>query len=376
MKKLGIYIHIPFCTKKCGYCDFYSLNWDQATEDAYIEGAIKEIKGYRQLSSEFTVDTIFFGGGTPTVIHPSKIENIIETVKSIFTVEKNCEITIEGNPKSLIENLTHYKKIGINRLSIGIQSLDDTILKNLGRSHNSNEALEAIERAMSFGFENISVDLMYNIPGQNQKHIKDTISRLMKKDIKHISFYSLKLEEGTPMYLLEKNKEITMPDEDLERAMYYAGRQIMEKHQLLQYEISNFALKGYESRHNLKYWKQEEYIGIGPSAHSFLKETRFSNPPQLSKYISASKDEYFQRDIEEVMGKEDLISEYIILHIRLREGIRFIDFKKKFSVDFKERYREEIDYLEKNYLVEVGPDSLRLSERGMDLTNYVSTLFL
>ena len=375
MKKLGIYIHIPFCTKKCGYCDFYSVKWNEIQEYTFVQSAINEIKGYSALSSKFVVDSIFIGGGTPSIINPKNIENIISTIRDTFTVESDCEISMEANPNSLSENLKVYKEIGINRLSIGIQSLNDDILKSIGRIHNSKEALQAIDRAKSFGFDNINVDLMFNIPGQTIDDIKDTINQLIKKDIKHISFYSLKLEKGTPMYTLEENKKIIMPEEDIEREMYYAGRNIMEENNLMQYEISNFAVKGYECRHNLKYWNQEEYIGIGPSAHSFLGSMRFSNPSDLIECTLSDEDEVFERTVQEFMDKKDLIFEYIMLRLRLNEGLKFADFTNKFSVDFKETYAEQIEYLTKNDLIEIDDDVVRLTKRGMDISNYVFEQF-
>lgn len=378
MKKLGIYIHIPFCVKKCGYCDFYSVKWDETRENKYIQSAINEIKSYSWLKDKYIVDTIYIGGGTPSIIAPKNLESIIAAARSIFKVEENAELSMEANPNTLnTENLGAYRSVGINRLSIGIQSLNDNILKTIGRIHSANEALEAIDNAEKCGFGNINADVMFNIPGQTIDDINDTINKLTGKNIKHISFYSLKLEKGTPMYISEEKKEIVMPDEDEERQMYYAGRNIMEKHNLLQYEISNFAVKGYECRHNLKYWNQEEYIGIGPSAHSFLGNKRFSNPSDLKKYILSGENGAFdfERDIQEVMGENGLIFEYIMLRLRLTEGLKFADFKNKFSKDFKEIYVEQIKGLLKNNLLEMDDGGIRLTKRGMDLSNYVFAQF-
>ncbi len=189
---------------------------------------------------------------------------------------------MEANPNTLtFEKLREYREIGINRLSIGVQSLNDDILKRIGRIHDSRQALESIDRAKSAGFNNINADVMFNIPRQEVSDVEDTISRLIERDIEHISFYSLKLEKGTPMYTLEKSNKIIMPDEEYEREMYYAGRSLMERNDLPQYEISNFSKKGFQCRHNLKYWSQEEYIGLGPSAHSFMEGVRYSNPAGL-----------------------------------------------------------------------------------------------
>ena len=282
---------------------------------------------------------------------PQNIEKLIAAVKDTFTVAQNAEISMEANPNSLSQNLKIYKETGINRLSIGIQSLKDDILKRIGRIHNFSEALQAIDLAQKQGFDNINADVMFNIPGQTLEDITDTIYQLISKDIRHISFYSLKLEEGTQMYSLEKNKVITMPVEDLEREMYYAGRTIMEEHGLMQYEISNFAVKGYECRHNLKYWNQEEYIGIGPSAHSFMGNTRYSNPSNLKEYTLSSGKEGFKRNIQEVMDEDELMFEYIMLRLRLTEGLKFAEFKNKFNRDFEETYKAQIEKLLKDNLI-------------------------
>lgn len=375
MKKLGIYIHVPFCIKKCGYCDFYSVKWDEESENSYIRSAIDEIKGYRELE-DYIVDTIFIGGGTPSVIMPQNIEKLIAAVKDTFTVAQNAEISMEANPNSLSQNLKIYKETGINRLSIGIQSLKDDILKRIGRIHNFSEALQAIDLAQKQGFDNINADVMFNIPGQTLEDITDTIYQLISKDIRHISFYSLKLEEGTQMYSLEKNKVITMPVEDLEREMYYAGRTIMEEHGLMQYEISNFAVKGYECRHNLKYWNQVEYIGIGPSAHSFMGNTRYSNPSNLKEYTLSSGKEGFKRNIQEVMDEDKLMFEYIMLRLRLTEGLKFAEFKNKFNRDFEETYKAQIEKLLKDNLIYLDDEGIRLTHRGMDISNYVFASFM
>ncbi|MFA7550432.1 MAG: radical SAM family heme chaperone HemW, partial [Sedimentibacter sp.] len=346
------------------------------SEYTYIQSAINDIKSYSALSNKFVVDTIYIGGGTPSIVNPKNLDNMINVIKIIFTVEENAEISMEANPNTLNkENLNDYSSIGINRLSIGIQSLNDDILKRIGRIHNSKEALEAIEKAKQCGFANINADVMFNIPGQTIDDINNTISKLIKKDIKHISFYSLKLEKGTPMYTLEKNKEIFLPEEDEEREMYYAGRNIMEANNLFQYEISNFAAKGYECRHNLKYWNQEEYVGIGPSAHSFLKNKRFNNPSDLKEYILSGENSNIQRNILEVMDDNQMIFEYIILCLRLTEGLKFADFENKFSINFKEVYAKQIEYLLKNNLIEIDDAAVRLTKRGMDISNYVFEQF-
>ena len=378
MKKIGIYIHIPFCIRKCSYCDFYSITWNNVSEDKFAEAVSNEIKGYKdRVKKDYTIDTIFFGGGTPTIIKPESLGKIIKTLNEIIEIDKNCEITMEANPNTLTEDkLRQYKDMGINRLSIGIQSLNDEILKKIGRVHCSTEALDAIDMAVNAGFENINADIMFNIPGQTIYDIEDTLYKIIHKGVKHISFYSLKLEEGTLMYVMEKLNKITMPDEDYEREMYYAGRNVMEKSNLHQYEISNFSHEGFECRHNLKYWNQEEYIGFGPSAHSFLNNVRYSNSSDLKLYCEENSSMSCQRTIQEKLGRDDLMFEYIMLRLRLKEGLNIKTFNDKFSADFCKLYSKQINDLLKNCLIETEGDNIRLTLKGMDLSNYVIREFM
>ncbi len=318
-------------------------------------------------------DSVFFGGGTPTIIKPESLYKIMEALRNLIEVDKNSEISMEANPNTLTtEKLKEYREIGINRLSIGVQSLNDEILKNIGRIHDSRQALESIDRARSAGFNNINADVMFNIPGQEVGDIEDTISRLIERNIEHISFYSLKLEKGTPMYALEKNNKIIMPDEEYEREMYYAGRSLMERNNVLQYEISNFSKKGFECRHNLKYWSQDEYIGLGPSAHSFMDGMRYSNPSDLKMYCGSG----LERIVHESMNHEDLMFEYIMLRLRLAEGVDIHEFNNRFSTNFIERYEEQIGHLEKNNLIELKDRHIKLTQKGMDISNYVFEKFM
>ncbi|WP_326908263.1 radical SAM family heme chaperone HemW [Sedimentibacter sp. MB31-C6] len=378
MKKLGIYIHIPFCKSKCNYCDFYSISWNKEAEKRYIEAVINEIRIYNEsLETNYVVDTIYFGGGTPTIISPLSLSKILDEIKRVFKVEKNSEISIEANPNTLLSNnLSFYRNIGINRLSIGVQSLNDDLLYKIGRIHNSKEALDSIDRAIINGFSNINVDVMFNIPGQTVKNIENTLSEIIKHNINHISFYSLKLEKGTPLFVMEKKNKLIMPEEDVEREMYYCGRNVMENNNLFQYEISNFAKKNYECKHNLKYWNQEEYIGLGPSAHSFLNMNRYSNSADLNNYCLNLVKKTFERNIHEILNYEDMKFEYIMLQLRLNKGLSICDFNKKFLIDFNTAYSSQIEYLIKNNLLEYKGDNIRLTKKGMDISNYVFTQFM
>jgi len=375
MKKLGIYVHIPFCKKKCNYCDFYSIKWNKEIEERYINSLIKEIRSYNGM--KYIVDTIFFGGGTPTITKPENIDILIKEVKNIFCVDENSEITIEANPNTLTcENLALYKKAGVNRLSIGIQSLNDEILKNIGRLHNSDEAIQAIKRSKELGFDNINADVMFNIPSQTIKDIEDTVTKIKDEDVKHISFYSLKLEKGTPMYVMEKEHKVIMPEENTEREMYYRGREIMENNQLLQYEISNFAKKGFECKHNLKYWNQEEYIGLGPSSHSFLNNERYSNPSDINIYCNDAEKNIFNRTVQEILDDKALEFEYIMLKLRLTDGMELNEFNQKFNTNFNDKYSKQLIFLKQNKLVVFIENNIKLTQLGMDVSNYVFEKFM
>lgn len=375
MKRIGIYVHIPFCKKKCNYCDFYSVSHDKKTEDKYIEALLSEINSYN--STNYLVDTIFIGGGTPTIIDPLSIKKTIQMINNTFAVDETAEISMEANPNSLTnEKLSIYKEAGINRLSIGIQSLNDDILKKIGRLHDKEQAIDAIERAKKIGFDNINVDIMFNIPDQTNKDIEDTLNRIIQQNINHISFYSLKLEKGTPMYRMEQNHKIIMPLEDTEREMYYKGREVMENSKIFQYEISNFSKEGYECKHNLKYWMQEEYIGIGPSAHSFLDNKRFSNPCSIENYVENAKKNIFNREIHEVLNKDDLMFEYIMLFLRLTNGLDINEFNKKFNQDFSKKYKEQIIFLTYYNLILILDNNIKLTNKGMDISNFVFEKFM
>ncbi|WMJ76683.1 MULTISPECIES: radical SAM family heme chaperone HemW [unclassified Sedimentibacter] len=378
MKKLGIYIHIPFCRQKCNYCDFYSMKWNDESEKKYIKALTNEIKTQgKELKDNYIANTIYFGGGTPTIIKHENIKEIIDSICETMEIDKCAEISIEANPNTLtLENLNAYRDMGINRLSIGIQSLNDEILRQIGRIHNSAEALDAIDRALESGFENINADVMFNIPGQNVCDIEETITKIINRGVKHISFYSLKLEKGTPMYNMEKINKIIMPDEESEREMYYAGRKIMESNNMFQYEISNFSNRGYECRHNLKYWEQEEYVGFGPSAHSFINSIRYSNPPDLKSYCENGLSNNYERIIHEKLSDQDRMFEYIMLRLRLTEGLNLDEFNNKFGISFEKAFKVQIERMINNLLMEYSGRNVRLTEKGMDISNYVIEEFL
>lgn len=372
MKKLGLYVHIPFCERKCNYCDFYSVSKSDIVEKQYVGALLEEIKSYKNISKDYVVDSIFIGGGTPSYLNHENIGLILDKIKNIFILSDDIEITMEANPNSItIDKMINYKKYGINRMSVGIQSLDKDILKIIGRLHNSEEALDAIDTIKKAGINNINVDIMFNIPGQELESIRSTLKQVIDKGVEHISFYSLKLEEGTPMYKMEENGLIKMVDDDIERSMYYEGRELMENNGYFQYEISNFSKPGYECRHNIKYWTGNDYIGFGPFAHSCFEDKRYNNISDIKCYCKNINDPNKYRQLNEVLDKESKMFEYIMLRLRMNSGFIIEDFNREFDEDFIRKYKNQIDNLLGYKLIDIDNGNVKLTKKGMDVSNYV-----
>lgn len=376
-EKLGIYVHIPFCVKKCNYCDFYSIRWDEKLEKTFVECAVKEIKMYKEYGEKYSVDTIYIGGGTPSIIKDNSIYLIINEIYKSFKVDDNTELSIEANPKNINkEKLENYRGFNINRISIGIQSLNDTVLKTIGRIHDKEDAIKSIMIAQDLGFTNINSDIMFNIPGQTISNVLSTISKIIELEVPHISFYSLKVEENTPFFYMVNNNQIKMPEEAIEREMYYAGRGEMGKNNIYQYEISNFAKIGYECKHNIKYWMHEPYIGIGPAAHSYINECRYNNIANINKYFKCILNDEQAIINKETIDYKEKMFEYIILRLRMKQGFYLSDFNKTFKVDFFDIYKDILKELLDFKLIEISKDNIRLTQRGIDVSNYVFTKFL
>ena len=309
MKKLGIYIHIPFCKKKCHYCDFISFAGKQELIEQYINSLKREIENYKTNKKEYLIETIYFGGGTPSYIASKYIIGILQELKQKFNISKNAEITIEANPGTVDEQkLYDYYNAGINRISFGLQSTKSELLKLVGRIHTYSSFLDAYNLARKVGFKNINVDLMIGLPVQTLEDIEKDIEKVIELKPEHISVYSLIVEEGTIIEQKIKNKEIYLPSENLERKMYWKVKEKLQENGYQHYEISNFAKKGFESKHNMSCWNQEEYIGFGLAAHSYIDNKRYSNTENLEDYIVGGGvlDEDSQtRTIHEIQTKED-----------------------------------------------------------------------
>lgn len=327
MNKLGLYIHIPFCASKCSYCDFYSFAANDNQIDEYVKALIKSIKYWSEKCRQYIVDTIYFGGGTPSFIGGQRLVKIIETIYNSFNIEPNPEITVECNPDSINEDLLlNLKKVNVNRLSIGVQVMQDNILKSLSRRHTALQAKQAVELAKKYGFYNISLDLMYALPNQNIDMVLDSLNQMLELEPTHLSCYALKVEDGTP---LAKQNPI-LPDEDIAADMYNAICKTLKDNGFEHYEISNWAKNGYYSKHNSRYWDLSEYLGIGSSAHSLFNGQRFAYSANINDFISGVKPIQ-----EEQVDGFDKAEEFIMLALRTSKGINSFEYEQKFNKSFK-----------------------------------------
>ena len=329
LENIGIYIHIPFCKKKCKYCDFVSFDCEEKNIEKYVECLLKEIdEKSNELNAKNNfnnkVDTIYIGGGTPSIIDAKYIEKIIKKVFEKFNVLENAEITIEVNPGTVDENkLRKYFSSGINRLSIGLQSSNDEILKMLGRIHNYKQFIEVYDLARKVGFKNINVDLMIGLPNQSITDVEESLQKIIGINPEHVSVYSLIVEENTKMFELIENGDLELPSEELEREMYWKVKKTLENSDYKHYEISNFAKKGYKSKHNTNCWNQCQYLGFGISAHSYFNEIRYSNIDNLKQYIQniESDNSIYNVIFHENQSKQDMMKEYMLLGLRKIDGV-------------------------------------------------------
>lgn len=324
--------------------------------------------------------TIYIGGGTPSILKAESIEKILQKIKQRFSVQENVEITIEVNPGTVdVQKLTQYKKMGINRLSIGLQSTQNRLLAMLGRIHRQEDFLKVYQEARNVGFQNINIDLMLGLPTQTLEELKESLAEVIALNPEHISLYSLILEEGTELEKLVSNHELEMISEDLEREMHWKTKQILEKNGYIHYEISNFAKKGFESKHNVACWNQEEYIGFGMASHSYFGKKRFSNGNDLEKYMENIENGNFDKNRilqEKEQTFESQAKEYMMLGLRKIEGVSISEFEQKFQINPLFYFRFEISKLEEEGLLEVDLDKIRLTKKGLDLANLVFEEFV
>lgn len=378
MEELGIYIHIPFCKQKCFYCDFCSFANKNEMQEKYVETVINEIKNITH-KEKYTVTTIYLGGGTPSILNPNYIKNILQEIKSSFEILDDAEITIEINPGTVNEEkLKRYKEYGINRLSIGLQSANDKILKNIGRIHDYKQFEETFFYARKCGFKNINVDLMIGLPTQSIEDVKQTLEKIIQKNPEHISVYSLIIEEGTIIEKLINENKLQLPDEETERIMYWTVVNELKENGYNQYEISNFSKKTYESKHNTNCWKQKQYIGLGTSAHSYLNKKRYSNTNNIEEYIKNIQENNISKNItiHEEQTEESTMNEYMLLGLRMIQGININEFKQKFKIDPTIKYKEILEKLRKENLIQITETSIKLTKQGIDFGNIVWEEFI
>lgn len=362
MKPLELYIHIPFCLSKCNYCDFLSAVSTEKEREAYVESLCRSIRSYGELAEAYQVVTIFVGGGTPSVLEEHQMEQIFSAVRSTFAVTDEAEITIEMNPGTVTrEKLFTYKKIGINRLSIGLQTADNEALRQLGRIHTYEDFLQTYRLAREEGFGNINVDLIAAIPNQTRDEFERTLHTVAEAGPEHLSVYSLIIEEGTPFYEKYGNGENAgeLPDEEEERAMYECTQLILNQYGYHRYEISNYARTGYECRHNLGYWERCEYLGIGKGAASLIDNRRFT-----------------QGEAVETLSAKEQMEEFMFLGLRKMSGISAGQFQEIFGVSIESVYQPVLSEMIRNELLQMKNGRVFLTEKGIHISNYVMSQFL
>lgn len=378
VKELELYIHIPFCVQKCAYCDFLSAPADENTRQKYVDALKQEIQGYKKIYQNYNVTTVFLGGGTPSILNPVQIEEIFSALHDSFQITEGAEITIEVNPGTVTEEkLQAWKGAGINRISIGLQSTEDRELRMLGRIHDHQQFLDTWGLVRRAGMENVNVDLISAVPGQTLESWQRTLRKTAELGPEHLSVYSLIIEEGTPFYdRYGKAPEPSLPDEETERLMYEETEKILKEYGYARYEISNYAKPGYECRHNAGYWKRTEYLGIGLGASSLIRKRRFRHISDLQRYLSLAGNVQHICEEEEILSIQDEMEEFMFLGLRMTCGVRKSDFFRMFSIQMDEIYAEPLKKMEDNGLLEINGDIVRLTKRGIDISNYVFEHFL
>lgn len=374
---VGLYIHIPFCRQKCLYCDFPSWAGKEGQMQGYVDALTKEI---RKRGTEYTdqqVVSVFFGGGTPTTLTIPMLEQLMQAVFESWNIAEDAEITTEANPGMLDgEMAAALKKMGFNRLSMGVQAWQNRLLKELGRIHTIEVFRENFKAVREAGFTNINTDLMFALPNQTMEDWQETVKNIVAMNPEHISAYSLIIEEGTPFYDRYEKGELKPAEEELDREMYHWAVDYLAEHGYEQYEISNFAKKGRQSRHNRIYWQAEEYLGMGLGSHSYMNGERFHNIYDLQEYIRADGDVSLLKEDIERITEEDALAEFMFLGLRLTEGVSFAGFEERFGQGMKNIYGSQIEELVKDELLQEDEIGIRLTKRGVDISNYVFEKFL
>lgn len=381
---MELYIHIPFCVKKCDYCDFLSFAADEQTQKSYVAALQKELAFYGAKYKDRRITTIFIGGGTPSWLKEDYMQAIMETVYYYFSVEQDAEITIECNPGTITENKFEvYRRIGINRLSIGLQSVHNEELKILGRIHTFEQFLKTYDMARKHGFSNINIDLMSSLPGQTPEIFCDSLYQVLKLKPEHISAYSLIIEKGTPFYELYRFDAVkqaagmqteSLPTEEEEYQTTKMTQHILKEAGYHWYEISNFAKPGYECRHNIGYWKRVDYLGVGLGASSLIDNVRYSNTRDLYTYLSVPADSL--HETAEQITRNEQMEEFMFLGLRMRDGFYRDEFTQAFGIPIEAVYGDALNHLQQEELLLKREGRIYLTDKGMDLNNYVVAQFM
>lgn len=383
-KRLSLYVHIPFCIRKCNYCDFLSAPADDATKEAYIQALLFEIESYRKSElSDREVRSIFIGGGTPSVLPAENITSVLEKIRSVFELADDCEITMEMNPGTVTkEKCVRYFNAGINRISIGLQTTDDTLLKVLGRIHTYEEFLRTYDDVRVAGFKNVNVDMMSSLPGQSLEDYCLGLEKVTRLSPEHVSAYSLIVEEGTPFFEKYNSECDLFPDEQMDREMYEKTKELLGGKEYDRYEISNYAKRGYECRHNIVYWECEDYLGLGLGSSSLINNTRFKNMCDLKGYLDVRNFQggktVYQAE-EEYLTVQARMEEFMFLGLRMMRGVSEKRFETLFGKTMSQVYGKEVEKLISQGLLkrsEEDRDRLALTDRGIDVSNYVFEQFL
>jgi oxygen-independent coproporphyrinogen-3 oxidase len=372
--KLGLYIHVPFCRRKCPYCDFYSIPFDEELKDKYLKALEQEIIFSAREIDGIKADTLYFGGGTPSVLKPAEIEQLICRCKNYFFLSEDAEITLEANPESLdLKKLKDYRSAGINRLSLGVQSFIDEELKVLGRLHTVQKALQSYNQACRVGFDNIGIDLMLGLPQQKIKQWAYSLRQALQIKPQHLSTYILELKKNSCWTQKFLHK---LPTDDAVEEMYNFTIEFLTAQGYQHYEISNFCLPGFPSYHNLKYWSNVPYIGFGPSAHSYYRNNRYNNVPDVYEYIKLIALSNSAIENMQALTTENRLEEALFLGLRVTAGIELRYFNKLYSIDIEAKYMNEIHRLQDAELLEISKGFLRLTQKGYLLSNEVFQAFL
>lgn len=374
---LGLYIHIPFCVTKCKYCDFNSFKIDLNEKIKYLNYLGEEMKLYKEEIKNREIDSVFVGGGTPSILNENEINILFEKIKENFNIKSNAEITMECNPGTLTLNkLKAMKKSGVNRLSIGLQAVQNHHLKYIGRIHTFEEFEKNYHDAKQMGFDNINIDLMYALPNQSREDWMESLEKVVKLNPTHISAYSLILEENTELFKMYERDEFNLLDENTDIEMYEYTINYLKSHGYNQYEISNYAKDNFECKHNVLYWKCEEYVGIGASASGYFNGIRYNNICELDNYEKMILEGEKPIEWEEKLSIKDEIEESIFLGLRMNEGIQISDFKEKYNFDFEKEYKNEIEKLSKMELIEIDNNRMKLTQKGREISNSVFVEFI